>query len=1033
MVMQKVIPFILFGSVLSPGLNAADRLDFATEIRPILSDSCFQCHGPDEGKRKADLRLDTQKGAMMDLGGYAAIQPGDSGASALVQRILTSDPDDQMPPPDSGKRLTEAQKAALQRWVDEGAEWKTHWAFVSPTRPEIPEVKHVSWTRNAIDHFVLSKLEANGMQPSNQADAMTLLRRLHLDLVGLPPSMDEVEAFQEVEFPEAYSDQVDELLQSSHYGERWGRLWLDAARYADSDGFEKDKPREVWLYRDWVVSAINQDLPYDQFVIEQLAGDLLPNATQAQKVATGFLRNSMINEEGGVDPEQFRMEAMYDRMDAIGKAVLGLTIQCSQCHTHKFDPISHSEYYRMFAFLNQSSEGSMTAYAPAELQQRASVLQEIDGAYSDLRHRYPDWKERVQRWESSMLCEADDWKTLEVFNAGDNSQRYYNLEDQSILVQGYAPTRFTGSFTNTVEWSEMRAVRIEMLNDPNLPAGGPGRSPDGLFALSEFKIETQNPENPEEKYWVKFTRASSDVEQKDITLEAPFVTHDGKGGLTGKVEYAIDGNNDTAWGIDIGPGRRNQPREAVFVADKNFAFPSGARLAVHLVQTHGGWNSDDNQNMNLGRFRLSVSANANARARMVSDAAQKALAKSIGERSEADWLAALKAARRYLPEWQEFHERIELAWDRHPEGATQLVLNQMENGRATRRLIRGDFLSPAEEVTAGVPDFLHDFHPENPDNPTRLDFARWLVDERSPTTARSMVNRIWQAYFGVGLVETSEDLGSQSAKPSNPELLDWLAVELMESGWSLKHIHSLIVNSATYQQSSHASPDLYRADPDNRLLGRGPRFRVDAEIVRDIALAASGLLDPTVGGPSVYPPAPEFLFQPPASYGPKTWETEQDSDRYRRALYTFRFRSIPYPALEAFDAPNGDISCVRRSRSNTPQQALAALNEPLFLECARALAQRTLAHGGTCDEERIEYAFRQCLTRQPDREELDILLSFFKAQKKRFEQGELDPKELLGESIMDSEVTKNVAPVELAAWSALSRTLLNLDETITKE
>lgn len=1012
---------------------AADQVVFSTEVRPILSDNCFQCHGPDESERKADLRLDTWEGATLDLGGYSAIAPGNVEKSALVERIFTEDPDDLMPPPDSGKSLTPEQKQILRSWIEAGAEWETHWAFVTPQRPEVPSVSNESWPQNPMDHFVLHQLESKGLQPAPKADELTLLRRLHLDLVGLPPSIEEVERFQTGDSEKSWSQRIEDLLQSTHFGERWGRLWLDAARYADSDGFEKDKPREVWLYRDWVVEAINQDMPYNQFIVEQIAGDLLPNPTQSQLVATGFLRNSMINEEGGVDPEQFRMDAMFDRMDAIGKSVLGLTIQCSQCHTHKYDPISQTEYYKMFAFLNDSAEGSILAYSPEGLFQRVMMWLEIESAFDDLKHRFPDWKERVRRWESLMLCEPEDWQTLEVFNAGDNSQRYYNLEDGSILAQGYAPTRFTSSFTNTVEWTTMRAVRLELLNDPNLPASGPGRSPDGLMALSEFKIETQNPANPEEKYWVNFVRVSADFDQPDKVLEAPFVTRDGKGGLTGKSAYAIDGDNNTAWGIDAGPGRSNQPREIVFVADKNFAFPTGARLRVNLTQNHGGWNSDDNQNMNLGRFRLSVSASPNARARQVSSHAQQVLKKPVHERSQDEWMTLLNEARQYLPEWQEFDERIEKAWEGHPEAVTQLAMKRLAEPRSTFRLMRGDFLKPAEEVQPGVPDFLHDFDPENPDQPTRLDFARWLASENSPTTARSIVNRVWQAFFGVGLVETSEDLGSQSAPPSNQALLDWLSVEFMENNWSLKHLCRLIVSSATYQQSSHATIEQYRQDPQNQLLSRGPRFRVDAEIVRDIALGASGLLDRSLGGPSVYPPAPEFLFLPPASYGPKTWNTATDSNRYRRALYTFRFRSIPYPALEAFDAPNGDIACVRRSRSNTPQQALTGLNETLFMECARGLAQRAWSHGGFCDSDRLQFAFRQCLTRSPMPEEVEILIGFLEQQRERFSNNELDPEIFLAAIQSPDPVPENATKVEIAAWTALCRALLNLDETLTKE
>jgi len=997
-----------------------EAVDFNREVRPILSDACFQCHGPDADERKADLRLDTQEGAI-------SVTRSVAGQSELIARVTATDPQDRMPPPDSGKSLTTAQIATLKAWIAEGAEWSGHWAFETPVRPDPPQADDDAFVANPIDAFVLRRLQEAGLRPSRRADRAALLRRLHLDLIGLPPTIEETDAFLADRSAGAYERAVDRLLKSPHYGERWGRLWLDAARYADSDGYEKDKPRTVWRYRDWVIDALNRDLPYDQFIIEQIAGDLLPNATQDQRVATGFLRNSMVNEEGGIDPEQFRMDAMFDRMDALGKSVLGLTIQCAQCHSHKYDPLTREEYYRMFAFLNNSHEASIAVYTPHGLGERARILGEIRKIEDDLKHRTPDWKRRLATWEASVKDNQPEWNVLDIRNSGNNSQRYDPRDDGSQVAHGYAPTRWTASFTNTVAMPEIRAFRLEMFTDPNLPAHGPGRAIDGQFALTEFKVVAEDATDPGKKRQVKFVSATADFANERRQLGPLYADRNGKRGFTGPASYAIDGKDDTAWGIDAGPGRRNQDRKAVFVADQNIAFPQGTKLTVSFRQNHGGWNSDDVKTMNLGRFRLSATAASGAKADPLPRQVRRILSIPMPERSPEELNTVFSHWRTTVEAWRPANERIEALWRSHPESVTQLALKERERPRMTRMLARGDWLKPEAEVRPGAPAFLHEM--KSDDNPTRLDFARWLVDRDSPTTARSIVNRVWQAWFGIGIVETSEDLGSQSAAPSHPELLDWLAVEFMDKGWSLKRLHKLIATSSTYQQSSHVTPELHARDPYNRLLARGPRFRVDAEIVRDIALAASGLLDRTVGGPSVHPPAPAHLFQPPASYGPKSWPEDRGSDRHRRALYTFRFRSVPYPMLQTFDAPNGDFSCVRRNRSNTPLQALTTLNEPVFMECSRALAALTLREGGDNDAERLTLAFRRCLTREPNEEELTVLTALLERQRKRFKADPAKARELIAGW---PEVPGHGAASQ-AAWTAVARALLNLDETITKE
>jgi hypothetical protein len=1029
---QKVLLLALVLGAIQPA-RAADAVDFQRDIRPILADNCFKCHGPDEGARKGKLRLDQRdhalKGGRL---GAPAIVPGKPDDGELMRRLLSGKDNEKMPPPKSGKKLTSAQIDLLRRWIAGGAEYTQHWALIAPKRPALPKVKHADRVHNPIDAFVLARLEREGLSLADEASKETLLRRLSLDLIGLPPTPQEIDAFLKDGSPDAYEKQVDRLLKSPHYGERWARWWLDAARYADSDGFEKDKPRQVWMYRDWVVSAFNRDLPYNQFIIEQIAGDLLPNATQDQRVATGFLRNSMINEEGGIDPEQFRMEAMFDRMDALGKSVLGLTIQCAQCHNHKYDPITQDDYYRLFAYLNDTHETNIAVYTADEHRKRAEVLGKIRAIEQGLKERTPEWRKQMAEWEARVKNDQPEWSVVKVQNAGDNSQRYIYHDDGSQTAGGYAPTKWTSQFRGKTDLKKIAGFRLEMLTDQELPLNGPGRSPIGLFALSEFTVDIADPKSPDKPHHVKLVSATADFGDQEHALEAMFDDRTGKKRITGPVAFAIDGKDDTAWGIDAGPGRRNVDRKAVFVPDKPIEMPEGASLTFHLKQAHGGWNSDDNQNNNLGRFRFSVTSVENAVADPLPRRVRELLATPMDRRTPAQLDAVFSYWRTTVAEWKEANEEIETLWKEHPVGAAQLTMAARKTPRSTFVLKRGDFLKPDHEVKPGVPAALHPLPADA--EPNRLGLAKWLAARESPTTARAIVNRVWQSYFGAGLVLTSEDFGVQSEPPSHPELLDWLAVEFMDDGWGLRRLHRLIVTSSTYRQSSKVSPDLLRKDPSNRLLARGPRFRVEAETVRDVALAASGLLNAKLGGPPAHPPAPAFLFERPASYGPKTWIEDKGEERYRRALYTFRFRSVPYPVLTNFDAPNGDASCVRRSRSNTPLQALTTLNETLFLECARGLALKTLKDGGSGDPERIVYAFRRCTGRKPSEREQEVLLGFLTKQTAKFAAADAKPWELAAnDPAHPPTLPKKATPAQAAAWTALARLLLNLDETITKE
>jgi hypothetical protein len=1001
-------------------LRAQSAPDFARDIQPVFEKNCYGCHG--EKVQSGGLRLDRKQSASGKL-------------DEIYRRISGTGTNARMP---LGGQLPAPQIALIKAWIDAGAVWPDnlvsstapkakHWAFVPPQRPALPAVQDAKWVRTPIDRFILAKLESEGLKPSPEADRATLLRRASLDLIGLPPTPAEVDAFLSDQSPNAYEKQVDRLLASPHYGEKWARQWLDGARYADSDGYEKDKPRFVWFYRDWVINAFNRNLPYNEFVIDQIAGDLLPNATQDQKVATGFLRNSMINEEGGVEPEQFRMESMYDRMDAVGKGILGVTIQCAQCHNHKYDPLTQEEYYRIFAFLNNSNESAIAVYRPEEQMKIGEVQRRTREIEADLQHRNADWESRMAAWEETVTRNQPEWTVVkpEVDDISTGGQKYIPQDDGSLLAQGYAPTKHTVKLTVKTSMKDIRAFRLELLTDPNLPLGGPGRSIKGTGALSEFRVDAAPAGTPDKPVAVKIASATADLNMPETPLEAMFYDKTNKKRVTGPIEFAIDGKDETAWSTDAGPGFRNQPRKAVFNAAEPVGTGGETILTFYLKQNAGGWNSDDNQNNNLGRIRLSVTAAPGATADPLPADVRAILATPKAQRTPLQQQTVFGYWRTTVPAWGAENNAIAALWREYPEPASQLVLNEREKVRKTHQLIRGDFLNPGKEVSGGVPTFLNPLPANAPVN--RLTFAKWLVAPDSPTTARAYVNRLWQAYYGIGIVETAEDFGTQSSPPSHPELLDWLAVEFMDRKWDVKAMQRLIVTSAAYRQSSNVTPELEAKDPYNRLIARGPRFRVDAEIVRDIALSASGLLNQEIGGKSVYPPAPGSLFEPPTSYGPKVWNTEAGSERYRRAIYTFRFRSVPYPMLQMFDAPNGESSCVRRARSNTPLQALTTLNEPLFVESAQALALKTLDEGGPTDTARLNFAMRRVLSRRPSAEESRELLALLEKEQTHFSDGRHDPAQF------SPAVPRGATPAQAAAWTAVARVILNLDEAITKE
>ncbi len=815
-----------FATLLAAGLvvgtSRAAPVDYLREVKPILAEDCYRCHGASQ--QKSSLRLDTAAALLKGGEVGPGFKPGKSAESLVIQAVKgTHDSISQMPY--KKPALTDAQIATLARWIDEGAkapadeapESKKHWAFVVPTQPPLPEVKQTNWPRNPVDRFILARLEEKKIKPAPEADRVTLIRRVSLDLTGLPPTPAEVDAFGNDTRPDAYERLVDRLLASPHYGERWGRHWLDVARYADSNGYSIDGPRNIWKYRDWVIAALNRDLPYDEFVTEQLAGDLLPNATQQQKVATGFHRNTQINQEGGIDPEQFRIESVLDRVNTTGTAFLGLTVGCAQCHDHKFDPIRQREYYQLFAFLNNQDEPTLEVATAEELVQREAYRTKTQAIETEL-----------QKYADSIAAKQTAWET------------------------------------------NLTAAQREKLKD--------------------------------------------DVEIALLLL----------------------------------PEQRNE--EQAKTAHTAF-----------LEQDSG---------------------------------------------------------------YQQLRKKLEKFKKDEPRIVTTMVLAERKQPRESYIFIKGDFTRHGDPVTPGTLEILNPFPPT--EKPNRLDLAHWIVAPQNPLTARVQVNRIWQQYFGRGLVETENDFGTQGSPPSHPELLDWLATEFMARKWSQKAMHRLIVTSATYRQSSRVRPELANVDANNKLLARQSRLRLDSEIVRDVCLRATGLLNPKVGGPGVYPPQPDGVMT--LGQGKQHWLASENGDRYRRGLYTFFWRATPHPALMVFDSPDGMTACTRRPRSNTPLQALTLLNDQAFVEFAQALATRVLQTKPKANPDLMDTAFRLCLARKPAPEERQRLLELLSKESAAFAKSPQEAAALLPEKRPAS-----LDPKELAAWTTVSRVLLNLDETITRE
>jgi hypothetical protein len=1162
--------------------DALGKVDFNREVLPILSDHCFACHGPDDKERKARLRLDRHEDVIgINAYGEQPVVPGDPEASLVIERLITTNPRELMPPPSSGKSLTAEQIELLRRWVAEGAHWDEHWAFVAPERPVLPEISDPAWPQNEIDHFILERLDQEGLQPSRPVDKATLIRRAALDVTGLPPTPAEVDAFLADSRPEAYEALVDRLLASPRYGEQMARYWLDAARYADTHGYHIDAERSMWKWRDWVIEAFNANMPFDQFTIEQLAGDLLPDPTIDQKIATGFVRANLSTGEGGAIEEEYRAMYAFDRLETTATIWTGLTMSCARCHTHKYDPLTHEEYFQLFAFFDNLDEPVMDGNKPnpdpylklptAEQSDRQAWLVEaiqqnqakLDAADPALDDAQQSWEEK---WRAQLIAELDTLMPESV--ASVRRSELHVLEDGSAVAQGARPQQETHELTIRPAPGRMAALRLEMLPDERKEGSGAAQAASAAFRLAGVEVDLVPPQ------------AETDDQQKPERLPFHRAWANSRDGEH-EPARAIDGKGDTGWSPD--PSLVGQTQGIVLAFPEPREIPEGAELRVRLRYqtqderpaperfrvgllrdgTAAGWLNPPKPppwhvvgpfpsrgvvaglakvyppelEINLketfegvreeirwqarpeitdGRpyllvnelhgvhgvyylhrelvmpqaqdvqlslraddvFRLWVNGEPvgerTAREKLgegplrirvpLREGTNSFLVKIVNLQGAAHFtfqpdldtqdrlspeLAArflaggplsgreAQEARNYFrrvssPEWKERADQVALWREENSRIEQSIVTTMIAKERGERRetfiLIRGEYDQPGEKVEPGVPAILPPFPPGAPLN--RLGLAQWLVDPAHPLTARVTVNRLWQQFFGVGLVKTAEDFGVQGERPLHPALLDWLATEFIRSGWDVKHLQRLILTSATYQQTSRTTSDMIERDPENRLLARGPRFRVDAEVLRDTALALSGLLVEQQGGRSVRPYEPPGLWEAVSFNNSQKYVQDIGDGNYRRSLYTFWKRQSPPPNMMLFDAPTREYCVVRRPRTNTPLQALALLNDPQFVEASRGFAQRILLEGGDCNQSRIAFAFRAATSRPPQPGELQILQSLLEDQRAEFQQDRSAAERFLAVGAFEADPALD--PVELAAWATLAKTILNLDETLTK-
>lgn len=985
------------GSLHAEEIASGSKVLFNRDIRPILSDNCFSCHGPDQNERQADLRLDVRDEAIAN----GAIAPGDAQASGLASRILTTDSSLRMPPAESGKELSQAQKELLVRWIEQGAEYQQHWAFV-PVAPSVPPpVVRTDWPRNALDRFVLARLEQEGLSPSPEAMRATLIRRLTLDLTGVPPTVHEVEAFVSDASPRAVETVVDRLLASPLFGEQMAVPWLDAARYADSNGYQVDRDRELWAWRDWVINAFNRNLPFDQFTIEQLAGDLLPNATLEQRIASGFHRNHMLNEEGGIIPEEFLAEYTADRVETTAAVWLGQTFNCTRCHDHKFDPFTQRDFYALKAFFHNVPERGVGSYgspirqnappfiklpAPAIERQIADLGVQLKAASDQLAFLNQQASDELDAWASRVANQTVTWTRA-----------------QPSVAEGSVPAPLIDSAAGTFEFSPSESGMQRLRVVAQLPVG----------RVTAIRLECSSTGAESNLQWTGLkVQASQPIELRAIDA--------GDSLSTAEAAKLLDANEQTKVAISAKPDR---PVRADFILATPLEIETTAQLELELGLEAA---------VAGVRWRLLTT---DADTTLMGPPAIIELAKKeAGQRTASERQALLDFRLtqdheygRLKSESESLQKQIANA---ELEIPTTLVMEELAEPRATFVLMRGAYDKPGEPVTASTPAALPPMDESLPRN--RLGLAQWLVNPANPLTARVTVNRFWQQAFGNGLVMTSEDFGAQGGLPSHPELLDWLAAEFIRTGWDVKGLMKLITTSATYRQQSIRTPQLHQLDPDNRLLARGPRFRLAAETIRDQALAVSRLLITSLGGPSVRPYHPPGLYeQVTAGSGYNVYVPGTRDELFRRSLYTYWKRSVPHPAMLLFDAPFRETCTLRRSRSNTPLQALNLLNDPTYVEAAKFLALRMMSEAGDSIQSRLSHGFRLLLAREPRPEELAVLRAALDRARDDFRADAESAKALL--AIGSAPWDTSYDPVDLAAFATVAATLLNLDEAVTKE
>lgn len=1008
--------------VLPQGATRGERpVSYALEIVPILSDKCFACHGPDAAARQADLRLDERQGALADLGGYAAIVPGDPDGSHAVKRILSDDESEQMPPPEAHKELTSEEVELLKRWISEGANYEPHWSFRPLSRPPLPESDTSGETVHPIDRFVSWRLREAGLEASPPADQVTLVRRLYLDLVGLPPTEAELDAFLADTSPKAWERLVDRLLDDPRHAERMAVMWLDLVRYADTIGYHSDNFMEVSAYRDYVIEAFRRNLPFDQFTVEQLAGDLLPNPTVEQRVATGYNMLLQTTEEGGAQPKEYVAIYAADRVRSVSGVWLGTTLGCAQCHDHKFDPFTLRDFTTMAAFFADIAElpvGPRTPNIKLPTPEEQLKIDQLKARIESLREENlfkadPQLSDRVaaeqKAWEQQTCDElaagVHPWIAPEpVSFAANDGIQLRQLADNSLLTSGPNPYAANYDVELTVSGT-LTGLRLEVITDPSFRRFGWLARHNGNFVLTEVKVEFNGQS-------VELAAAQADFEQPGFPIG-----------------HVIDGNAKTGWAVDGGGRLENR------IAQVKFATPLEIGTDPKTLRVRLEHQSIYSQH-HIGRFKLAVTSQAEAPldapaalpAQVVAaltvpeadrtDAERKSLASYYRTISPV-----LEQARNESRELQQRLAKLEASL------RTSLTVQALETPRVTRILPRGNWLDETGEIVQpAVPEFLPPALPSDR-RLNRLDLARWIVDEENPLTARVFVNRMWKVFHGRGLSRNLDDLGGQGEPPSHPLLLDWLAVEFQESGWDIRHMTRMIVTSDTYRQSSSPSAELLAKDPTNRWFARQGRWRLEAEFVRDSALQLAGLLDVSrVGGKSVKPYQPAGYWQH-LNFPAREWENSKGQDLYRRSLYTFWCRTFLHPSMLAFDAPSREECTAMRSQSNIPQQALVLLNDPIFVEAARGFAARIVSCEGS-PEERVAWAMRQATARDATQDELALLVALYSQQHERYSASPKEARQLI--EVGESPVIDTVDPAELAAWTQVARAILGAYETTSR-